>query len=162
MEKYVSKQDCFKKGFVRGDDGLFRKLNTLERYGKEGCLDLGDKRYSATDRISAGNRLGRDFYLSRLEPVCANDIRKVKVDGCGSQALSSAILDARNRFNKACNAVPREFWRVVSRVCCEDREFDVAEGSLRQKSYHRNNMKLLLCLGLDRLIEHYRHKIKEK
>ncbi len=154
---YIDKAECLRRGFVRGADGLYRKLTVLERYGKNGWLDFGDKRYSAMDRISAGSRLARDFYLSRLEAVCANDIRKVRVDGCGSSVFSEKILDARDRFNKACAAIPHEFWGIVNKVCCEDKELEADAKAQRQRLYQKHTMVTLLCLGLDRLIEHYRN-----
>lgn len=157
-EGYITPEELEKRGFVREKDGMFYKLNTLERYGRDGWLDFGDKRYSTMDRISAGNRLGRDFYLSGLEPVSANDVRRVRVDGHGSGALSVKMLEALERFNAACRAVPFEFWGSVNRVCCEDRELDVQGSSERQKIYAKHRAAVLLCLGLDRLIGYYRRR----
>ena len=162
MADYINKAECEKRGFVREADGKFYKLNTLERYGRDGWLDFGDKRSSETDRISAGNRLGRDFYLARLEPVSANDVRKVKVDGHGSSVLPETVLAARDRFNKAMQSVPREFWPVVSRVCCEDKKIVLSGDSERQRSHQKYALSQLLCFGLDRLIEHYRSKRSRK
>lgn len=158
MEQYLTKEDCIRKGFVRTEDGMYRKLNTLERYANSGWLDFGDKRYSAVDRVSAGCRLERDYYLARLETVCANDIRKVKVDGHGSAVLPESVLDARDRFNKACKAIPHEFWDIVVRVCCEDKGFILNGESDRKKVYSKHRQAMVLCLGLDRLIEHYRSR----
>ena len=152
---YIDKQECEKRGFRRTKDGIY-KLNTLEKYCESGWLDYGSLKNSALDRVSAGNRLGRDFYMSGIDTVSANDVRRVKVDGSGSGILSDKILDARDRFNKACAAIPHEFWGVVSKVCCDDVEVEIPNGSARQKAYAKHNMALLLCLGLDRLIEHYR------
>lgn len=156
MDEYVSKADCEKSGFVRLRGGRFYRLNTLERYARDGHLDLGDKRYSAIDRVSAGNRLARDFYLAGLDAVFANDVGRIRVDGAGAGTLSEKRLLARDRFNKACQAVPFEFWPVVNRVCCEDKELEATGGSERQIAYRRYALFTLLCLGLDRLIAHYR------
>ena len=160
MGGYIDKAECERRGFVRESDGRFHRLNTLERYARDGWLDFGDKRYSALDRVSAGNRLGRDFYLARLEPVCANDVRKVKVDGHGSAVLPEKVLEARDRFNKAMLSVPHEFWQVVNRVCCEDKEFAITLSLTKHKKlYERYNLAHLLCFGLDRLIGYYRHEL---
>ena len=156
---YIDKAECERRGFVRESDGRFHRLNTLERYARDGWLDFGDKRYSALDRVSAGNRLGKDFYLARLEPVCANDVRKVKVDGHGSAVLPEKVLEARDRFNKAMLSVPHEFWLVVSRVCCEDKDFAYTIVSERQRSHQKHVYSTLLCFGLDRLIGYYRHEL---
>ena len=54
---YINKQECERRGFVKGMDGKYYKLNSLERLGRDGYLDFGNPRYSALDRVSAGNRL---------------------------------------------------------------------------------------------------------
>lgn len=160
VDKYIDKAECERRGFVRESDGRFHKLNTLERYARDGWLDFGDNRYSALDRVSAGNRLGQDFYLAGIDSVCANDVRKVRVDGCGSYILSDKRLDARDRFNKAMQAVPYEFWPVVNLVCCEDKGIVHTVESKRQRLYFKHTQANFLCLGLDRLIQHYRKSVK--
>lgn len=157
---YIDKQECERRGFTI-KNGIIYKNNTLERYAEKGWLEYGSFKYSACDRVSAGNRLHSDFYKSKLETMSANDVSKVRVDGGGSGNLSDGILDARDRFNKACAAIPYEFWGVVSRVCCDDKQLVIKGDSERQKAYARRNAALLLCLGLDRLIEHYRGKKHE-
>lgn len=153
---YIDRQECERRGLFKDADGIYRTRNTLEKYAEKGWLEYGSFKYSACDRVSAGNRIGRDFYLAMLSPVCANDVSKVKVDGQGSVVTPDNVLDARDRFNKACAAIPYEFWGVLNRVCCEDKELTIIGGSERQKAYERRNAALLLCLGLDRLIEHYK------
>lgn len=156
---YITKAECEKRGFVRGEDGLYRKLSTLEHYAKAGWLNLGDGRYSALDRVSAGSRLGRDFYLGGLEAVRASDIGKIRVDGHTVLPLPVLVIEARGRFNKACRSVPREFWPVIHRVCCEDKEIIARGDSERQRSHNKYIQVTFLCLGLDRLIDHYRRVI---
>ncbi len=153
--EYVTPDECYRKGLVRGDDGLYYKLNTLERYGRDGWLNFGDPEYSAVDRVSAGSRLWRDFYHGKVASTGVNDLAKVRVDGCGSGDLTARVLDARDRFNKAIASIPKEFAPAVIRVCCDDLEFAV-KGSDRQKMYAKHRQAMLLCCGLDRLIEHYR------
>lgn len=152
---YITKAECEKRGFVRGEDGLYRKLNTLERYGRDGWLNFGDPKYGAVDRVSAGIRLWRDFYHGKIASTGVNDLTKVRVDSCGSGDLTARVLDARDRFNKAIAAIPKEFAPVVIRVCCDDLEFS-ANGSARKKIYAKHRQAVLLCCGLDRLIDHYR------
>ena len=157
-ERYINREELEKRGKESKKDGMFHQLNVLERCSRDGWLDFGNRRYSAMDRVSAGNRLGRDFYLSGLETVSANDVRRVRVDGSGTVSLPEKMLLARDRFNKAMCAIPYEFWPVVSRVCCEDKEFEVENGSERQRAYARHRSAILLCLGLDRLIGYYLKK----
>ena len=154
--KYIDKQDCERKGLVRTADGKYYKRNTLERYEAKGYLD-GEK-YDSQQLLSAGLRLAKDFYLSRLSVVSANDVSKVRVDGCGSSATSDTILFALDRFHDACRAVPYEFWPVISNVCCDDIDIvgEVDGESRRQKQYQKQVLLALLRLGLVRLVEHYK------
>ena len=154
--KYIDKQDCERKGLVRTADGKYYKRNTLERYEAKGYLD-GEK-YDSQQLLSAGLRLAKDFYLSRLAVVSANDVSKVRVDGCGNSNTSDSILFALDRFHDACRAVPYEFWGVISNVCCDDIDIigEINEDSKRQKQYRTQVLLALLRLGLVRLVEHYR------
>jgi hypothetical protein len=154
--KYIDKQDCERKGLVRTADGKYYKRNTLERYEAKGYLD-GEK-YDSQQLLSAGLRLAKDFYLSRLAVVSANDVSKVRVDGCGNSNTSDSILFALDRFHDACRAVPYEFWSVISNVCCDDIDIigEINEDSKRQKQYRTQVLLALLRLGLVRLVEHYR------
>ena len=154
---YIDKQECERRGFIKTKDGYY-KQNTLERYYSKGWLNYGTLRHNANERLSAGNRLAADFYKSKIAPVSANDVSKVRVDGGGTSNTPDSILDARTRFNAACNAVPFEFWGVVSRVCCDDKELAITGNTARQKAYAKHNAAMLLCLGLDRLIDHYKEK----
>jgi hypothetical protein len=153
---YIDKQECERRGFVKGTDGKYYKLNSLERLGRDGYLDFGNPRYSALDRVSAGNRLWRDFYRSRVESSGVNDLTKVRVDGGGGQQMSQSVLEARDRFNKAIRMLPQEFIGVVTRVCCDDKELVLAEKSERKRTQEKHRQAMVLCLGLDRLVEHYR------
>ncbi len=154
--KYIDKQDCERKGLVRTADGKYYKRNTLERYEAKGYLD-GEK-YDSQQLLSAGLRLAKDFYLSRLVVVSANDVSKVRVDGCGNSNTSDSILFALDRFHNACRAVPYEFWGVISNVCCDDIDIirDISKDSKRQKQYKAQVLLALLRMGLVRLVEHYK------
>lgn len=153
---YIDRLDCERRGLEKGADGLYHKLNSLERLARDGYLDFGSSRYSALDRVSAGNRLWRDFYRSRIESSGVNDLTKVRVDGGGGQQMSQSVLEARDRFNKAIRVLPQEFIGVVTRVCCDDEDLHIDEQSERKKVYAKHRQAMVLCLGLDRLVEHYR------
>jgi hypothetical protein len=154
--KYIDKQDCERRGLVRTADGKYYKNCTLERYEAKGYLD-GEK-YDSQQLLGAGLRLAKDFYLSRLATVSANDVSKVRVDGCGNSNTSDSILFALDRFHDACRAVPYEFWGVISKVCCDDIDIigEINERSKRQKQYRIQVLLALLRMGLVRLVEHYR------
>ena len=151
--EYIDKQECLRRGFVKEQDGVYHKRKMLERYAHDGWLD---KNGSSTDRVSAGNRLGRDFYLARMQSISANDVGKIKVDGHGSGVQSDSSLRALDRFNAAMRAVPTEFWPTVNTVCCFDEDI-VPEGNNRsQRLNDKREQMQLLRLGLDRLIFHYK------
>lgn len=154
--KYIDKQDCERRGLVRTADGKYYKNCTLERYEAKGYLD-GEK-YDSQQLLGAGMRLWKDFYLAGVSGVSANDVSKVRVDGCGGCEMSETKAFATDRFNNACRAVPYEFWGVVSKVCCDDIDIigEVDEGSKRQKQYKTHVLLALLRMGLVRLVEHYR------
>lgn len=153
---YLTKEDCIRKGLVRTEDGQYYKRNTIERYEAKGYLDGG--KYDGQQLLAAGLRLAKDYYLSKIGSVSANDVSKVKVDGGGSGVLSDTTLFARDRFNNACRAIPYEFWGEVSRVCCDDVDIigELDDGSKRQRQYKKTILLELLKMGLARLVEHYR------
>ena len=126
--------------------GIVYRLSTVERYAKVGMLGLGNKLYSADDRINAAKRLFRDYYFSRLDTRASKDIEKT--------------FEARNRFNKAIKAIPHEFFDAVSKVVLLDEDINLSGKSERQRSRIRHTFATMLCLGLDRLIEFYRGKGK--
>lgn len=154
--KYIDKQDCERRGFVRTADGKPYKQNTLERYEAKGYLD-GEK-YDSIQLMGAGKKLWEDFYLAHICGVKANDLSRVRVDGGGGFTDSETKTFAKDRFNKACRAVPYEFWGVVSSVCCDDVDVlrNVNGSSERQNTQQRVLLMALLRMGLARLVEHYR------
>lgn len=153
---YVDKKSLERKGFVRTDDGVYRKLNALERLSAAGWLEMGSKRLSALDRVSVGNRLYRDFYLAKIERVKANDLAKVRVDGRASYATPEEVAEAEDRYRKAIKSVPEGAREIVRRVCLEDREFKLADGMSRhQIAKEKARQATLLCIGLDEIGKFY-------
>lgn len=136
----------------------------LYRYADAGWLDMGDKRYTAEDRIRVAERLHRDFRLSQFSNCKAVELGKITPEICGDFTLLDNVLDARTRYQQAMMSIPHEFWPSVRRVCIEDKElFDNDNGeSKRQQAYRTYAAKVDLCRGLDRLIEHYLRRKKEK
>lgn len=135
--------------------GIVYRLSTVERYAKVGMLGLGNKLYSADDRINAAKRLFKDYYFSRLDTRASKDITQDRVDYVGKSNLSEKTFEARNRFNKAIKAIPHEFFDAVSKVVLLDEDINLSGKSERQRSRIRHTFATMLCLGLDRLIEFY-------
>lgn len=140
---------------IRKSKDICYKKNTLQRYAGYGLLDLGNKLYSADDRINAAKRLFKDYYFSRLDTRASKDITQDRVDYVGKSNLSEKTFEARNRFNKAIKAIPHEFFDAVSKVVLLDEDINLAGKSERQRSRIRHTFATMLCFGLDRLIEFY-------
>lgn len=155
MEEYVNKKELEAKGYTRNDDGIFRKLNTLEFLGKKGWLDYGNQRFTAQDRISAGNRLANDFEIANLEGVSANDVSKIRVDGRGAYNVSQTISEAEDRYLKAMNSIDRDLWGRVRKVCIEENFLGENTGNKYKDIKNKTYEYTMLCIGLDELIKHY-------
>ena len=141
---YIDKQECERRGFVRGADGLYYKRNTLEIiYEETNWLQPhANDTYNALNRFTAGMRLSKDYLKSGKETCRANNLEKVRVDGCGSFHTPEWMEDAEDRYLKAMRSIPIEARPVVYRVCCEDKPI------LKDKA-------VILRIGLDCLIRHY-------
>lgn len=155
MEEYVNKKELEAKGYTRNDDGIFRKLNALEFLGKKGWLDYGSPKFTARDRISAGNRLANDFRLAEIEGVSANDVSKIRVDGRGAYNVSQTILDAKDRYYKAVKSIDKELWGRIRKVCIDEKFIEVEAKNKYSEIKNKTYEYTMLCLGLDELIKHY-------
>lgn len=152
----ISKAELTKRGFRKGKDGIFRKASALEQLAEKGWLDFGDKRFSANDRKSIGERFASDYMHSRVEGVSALDVGKIRVDGSGNLATPEDISAAEDRYRKALKTLPSGCMWIVRRVCIKDLGFILpAKTSKHQKIKERARQATLLCLGLDELGKFY-------
>lgn len=155
-EEYIDKKELARRGFRRGDDGVYRKLSALERYEESGWLDWGDGRFSSADRKSIGERLAADYHLSRIGSVSALNPGKIRVDGRGRLITPEEISAAEDRYRKALKSIPSGCAAIVRRVCIDDKGFYIPNGANRyQKNKERIRQATLLCLGLDELGKFY-------
>ena len=150
---YVSKESLEAEGFVKIGSGVY-KMNVLERYAAAGYLDFGAKKYTAVDRVGAGKRLYRDFYLSGVQSVGAIDMSRIRVDGQGNIEETSRRLHHLDCYQKAMAVVPSEFWPTVRRVCLEDKPLK-AQGTKLDIKRQLYALRVDLCRGLDRLCDFY-------
>ena len=153
---YIDKQECIRRGFTPRANGGYYKQNALEKLESDGYLDFGNKRYSSSQRVKAGFRFAKDYKVSRVAGSGAVDLEKIRVDGSGNSATPDCVSIAEDSLRKAIRVLPREYRKIIYRVCCEDKELVLGEGSERQKKYEKHRQAMILCLGLDRLVEHYR------
>ena len=132
-------------------------MTILEVYKNKHYLDYGNRKFSAESRVEAGQRLFNDWYYGH-RVYGAIDYERVKVD-TSIKTDSVAMLKARDRFNKAFRAIPREFRGVVYRVCIENRRMETGETEWERRR-ERDKLSLLLCFGLDRLLGWYNRRNK--
>lgn len=132
-----------------------KRLSVLEQYYRLGWLSKAQHKWSAEDRLKAGQRLYCDFYRSHRLSGCI-DYEKPRVDSSIKAGMSEAAAEAHTRFSAAFKAIPVEFRGVVYSVCCDDKVLPESQGmGGRRKIAHKTEQAVLLCLGLDKLIWHY-------
>lgn len=153
MTEYVTREYLETIGFVKVGRSVY-KMSVLERYATCGYLELGGKRYTAIDRVGAGKRLYRDFYLSGVQSVGAVDMSKIRVDGMASIEETARRMHHLDCYQKAMATVPSEFWPAVRRVCLEDKPLQ-AEGTRLDVKRQLYSQRVDLCRGLDRLCDYY-------
>ena len=156
-EEYISKENAIKKGYRKRRDGGLYKLSVLEKYYENGVLELKGSKFSAEDRKIAGERLLKDFYLGNY-----NNLKSISLIKTNSNySCREDALIYKERYIKAIQSIPTEFWPVVRSVCIEDKELkadkNIIKHSLLSKQvvYH---LKSLLVLGLERLVKFYFQK----
>jgi hypothetical protein len=161
-KKYITKAEARKKGYVRRNDGIFYRKNVLEKYYENGYLHLPNSPFGDADRKRAGELLARDFYLGHYNKLQSINFT-IEIRGTSDSDREESLFH-QERYIHAIRCIPQEFWGVIRQVCIDDQELkgDVtaARQSLlsKQSVYHQ---KMLLCLGLDRLIKFYLQKNKK-
>ena len=163
IKKVTFKGGVLRRGYVKNNDGVVCHKTVLDRYFERGYLDLPNSCYSAEDRKRVGEMLAKDYYLGMPKHLRSVDLTAVNIPTTGD-VISGALLFYRERYLRAMQSVPYEFWQAVRRVCLDDKKLIcdevVDKNSLKNKnsSYHQ---KMLLNMGLDRLIEFYLKKNKK-
>lgn len=159
-ETYISKDEALKKGYKKRRQGGYYKQSILDKYLEKGWLELENSHFSAEDRKKAGELLRKDFYLSNYNNL--HSIPLVKISK--STADRENLLYYKERYLNAVKSIPTEFWPAVRIVCIEDCELKVDKNIIthsllsKQASYH---LKMLLVLGLERLVKYYLQKNKK-
>lgn len=163
IKKIAVKGEILRKGYVKNNDGVICHKTVLERYYERGYLDLPSSCFSAEDRKRVGEMLAKDYYLGLPNRLKSIDLSSVNIPTTG-EILPEGIQFYRERYMEAMKAIPREFRAAVFRVCLEDKKLicdeAVDKNTLKNKnnSYHQ---KMLLNLGLERLIKFYLQKNKK-
>ncbi len=140
-----------------------KKISVLEYYKEKGRLIFGNKKYSAEDRLSAGNRFYEDFYHSGLNFSVSINFEKPRVDGGGFNVSFDNALLAQDSFCKALRAIDREYSGITCAVCLENREIKIARDNNAIYRHEREIAFEKLCRGLDCLVNfYYGHKFVNK
>lgn len=133
----------------------------LERYFTQGFLDKKYyhnnhyyQPYSSSDRLHAGLRFYLDFLSWQRGHLQAKDISIPKVDS--SKFFLTQNL-ASTRFRKVISHVSTPFVPILYKIVLEQQEITPPPlTSKRERLYFNDEIKTLLCRGLDELITHYK------
>ncbi|RAI38325.1 DUF6456 domain-containing protein [Rhodoplanes roseus] len=108
------------------------------------------------EQFSAGERLRADFTFAQIGPRLTVDwtaaLSPGSVGGGGPASLTDAVIGARQRLATALDAAGTEFSGLLLDVCCFLKGLEDVE---RERSWPPRSAKVVLQLGLDRLVRHY-------
>ena len=163
MQKNITKNRKTAPAKAQEYEPIKQHKTPLERYYERGDLDLPNSKFSAEDRKTAGEMLAYDFYRGHHKNIQALQIFADHIPTTGEQGEDIA-LEYRERYLRAVQSIPREFWPAVRRVCIEEQLLKSEDDSEGSQLKNKNNIyfqKMLLKLGLERLIEYYLKKNKK-
>lgn len=162
-KKTMSETTAKRRGYVLDKNGMWRKKSVLEKYYEEGYLNLPNSPFSAEQRKEAGELLLHDYHLGNYYRLKGLQINNIRIKSTGNAGIEMSMF-YKERYLRAMKYVPYEFWNIVFKVCIEDctlnNEKEKYDTSL-QKKYNVYYRKMLLCHGLDRLINFYAKKIEK-
>lgn len=111
--------------------------------------------YSAEDRLKAANLFYADYMNWKSARVKCIDLSVPKVDG-GKGAFYDMTLGI-DRFRKALRVISKSHLSVVYKIVIEDKDIKPNRGfSSREKLYFSDEIRSLLCRGLDELVSYYK------
>lgn len=103
----------------------------------------------------AGERLRAEFTRAQLMPRITSNWNASVADGrrgAGQASFTEAVIGARQRVRQALDAAGPEFSGLLVDVCCFLKSLTDVE---RERSWPPRSAKVVLQLGLDRLVRHY-------
>jgi hypothetical protein len=103
----------------------------------------------------AGERLRAEFTRAQLMPRITSNWSAAVADGprgASPASFSDAVIGARQRMRQALDAAGPEFSGLLLDVCCFLKSLTDVE---RERSWPPRSAKVVLQLGLDRLVRHY-------
>ncbi len=114
--------------------------------------------FITNQEFKAGERLRRDFEKSRMQPSLSVKWEQGASSGTklrsrnGSLDMSDFAIDARNRLEKAINAMGPELAGVTLDICCFLKGLEIVE---RERGWPNRSAKLMLKTALSELVRHY-------
>ncbi|MGZ5989079.1 MAG: DUF6456 domain-containing protein [Rhizomicrobium sp.] len=153
-ERYSRQHQLRGKRRMMGADGKETLVTINEAESPLGRLR--HRKVIDAAQFDAGERLRRDFTLARLTPRMGIDLTQPFIRNAGGQKveapLTDMVLAAKQRFAAAMRAAGPGLNDLLFDVCCHLRGLEEAE---RAKGWPIRSAKVVLCIGLDRLAEHY-------
>lgn len=113
--------------------------------------------FTAEDRLLAGERLYADFlsWSRNFGTLKSLDWQMPRVDG-GRASIYVPISAEAERFRRALRRISKTSMPVIYKIVLEEREIrPPASLSVREKLYFNDEIKGLLCRGLDELCRFY-------
>ena len=106
-------------------------------------------------QFMAGERLRAEFTRAQLMPRITSNWSAAVADGprgASPAAFTEAVIGARQRVRQALDAAGPEFSGLLLDVCCFLKGLPDIE---RERGWPARSGKVVLQLGLDRLVRHY-------
>ena len=149
----------------KGPPNMARKKDIflLERYYNNGYLDkkyyINNSYYqpfSALDRLKAGIFFYQDFLSWKKGHLKSLDLSTPKVD-TSYKTFNDNI--SSERFRKSLRKLSTQFVSVIYKIVIEQSEIKSPyKMSKRETLYFNDEIKTLLCRGLDELVSYYKEK----
>lgn len=163
MKIVMEKNEAIKKGYTKDNNGRLRRKTVLLSYFEQGYLELPKSPFKAEKRKKAGEILARDYYLGNRHNLQSIKLLESNIPTTGETGIEISLY-YKNRYLEAMKNIPYEFREVVFKVCVEDKKI-VADTKNNNKNLRDKNFiyyqKMLLVLGLERLLKYYLTKNKK-
>lgn len=112
--------------------------------------------YSAEDRLDAGAKFYEDFVSWNALGLKARDYSKPVVDTTRVGSLGVCLSPEAERFRQALRSISRVNLPVIYKIVLEEIEIKAPKSmTAREVLYFNDEIKGLLCRGLDELVSYY-------
>ena len=138
-----------------------KDLSVFDRYHLNGYLDKKYyinnnyyQPYSSKERYLAGILFYKDFLSWKKGHLKATDLTAPKVD-CSHNILGDNF--STERFRKTLRCISSPFLPILYKIVLEQTEIKPPKKMTpRERLYFNDEIKTLLCRGLDELISYYK------